>query len=516
MFLFRRTIRPRGLRFGVVALAPLVALTAVQAWPTASEAQTVGRTLYVSLRGNNTDGLSKATAFTSLQAAADVSRPGDTIVVSDGPYVTTKWWEANLQITRSGTAAQPITYRAAPGERPLIKAAGWAGITVSGAAYIRIEGFDVEGSANSITETVARSVSCLTSNDRAETGAAWGDGISIGPNVNSAGTPVSRAHHVTIHDNRVHDFGGGGIGAIGADYLTIENNVSYGNARWSPYGTSGISVYQLWNSDGVGGSDGDLPYKNVIRNNSSYENRNVIGTVINPDTGVCNASAATITDGNGIIIDDARNSQPRSYAAPGPYRGRTLVENNVVSSNGGRGINVFSSDHVDVVNNTSAYNALSDDTAMVKSDITSEVSVVNARDVEFVNNVIVARNDREASLVYSTNGTADTSTVRFDRNLVFGGTAFASGAGANNIVGRDPLFVDPMVGDFALQATSPGVDAGLTSIGRATAPLLDRFYQPRPQGNGVDLGAFESSATAAVSTTVPTSLSTTPPRRRRR
>ncbi len=52
---------------------------------------------------------------------------------------------------------------------------------------------------------------------------------------------------------------------------------------------------------------------------------------------------------------------------------------------------------------------------------------------------------------------------------------------------QDPLFVDPVNGDFRLQADSPAIDAG-TCIG---APDHDRDGNPRPVGATCDIGAYE-------------------------
>jgi Right handed beta helix region/Ricin-type beta-trefoil lectin domain-like len=501
----------------LVLCAAIMATTAIPTFlQRAASAQATGRTLYVSQSGNNTTGLSLATAFRTLQQAADTTVPGDTVLVkADQLYETTTWYDANLIISRSGQPNAPITFKAYPGDRPHLKAAGYAGISVNGASYIRIEGFEVEGNSALLNDATAQAVACRGTNDSLETGAAQGNGISVGPALDSTGTPTSRPHHVVVHDNRVHSFGGSGIEMLGMDYVTVENNVVYNNAKWSPYGNSGITLGYLWNSDALPSVPGGLPYKNVVRNNQSYGNENRVGTVVGPvigPSGTC-ASSPQITDGNGIILDDLRNTQSISYKSPKPYAGRTLVENNVVSSNGGRGINVYSSDHADVVNNTSVLNGRSDPAVNPRSAITSETSVGDASDVRFLNNIIVARPTQKASLIFQATS-SDLSTLRYDNNLVFGGTSFDTGPGANNVVGRDPLFVNQVAGDFTLQTGSPAIDAAVAAFGNATAPTLDQAYNPRPQGNGYDIGAYERAGavtpTTVPATTQPTTTVTVP------
>jgi parallel beta-helix repeat protein len=51
----------------------------------------------------------------------------------------------------------------------------------------------------------------------------------------------------------------------------------------------------------------------------------------------------------------------------------------------------------------------------------------------------------------------------------------------------DPLFVDQRRHDYRLRADSPAIDAGLIEF--AVGPDFDG--RPRPQGAGLDLGAFE-------------------------
>ncbi len=60
-------------------------------------------------------------------------------------------------------------------------------------------------------------------------------------------------------------------------------------------------------------------------------------------------------------------------------------------------------------------------------------------------------------------------------------------AGSNNNIYADPLFVDSANNNYQLNSTSPAIDAG-TAVG---APTVDLAGNLRPQGDGVDIGAYE-------------------------
>jgi hypothetical protein len=58
---------------------------------------------------------------------------------------------------------------------------------------------------------------------------------------------------------------------------------------------------------------------------------------------------------------------------------------------------------------------------------------------------------------------------------------------ATHIFTEDPLFVDPLNGDYHLRYDSPAIDAGLTH----GSPLVDIDGKTRPEGIAVDIGADE-------------------------
>src|SRR5262249_52434911 len=84
------------------------------------------------------DGLSAATAFPTLQHAADLVDPGDTVHVLDGSY-------QGFYLDRSGLSGQPITFRA-EGSAALITSDNGTtpdGINLEGASFVVIDGFVV-------------------------------------------------------------------------------------------------------------------------------------------------------------------------------------------------------------------------------------------------------------------------------------------------------------------------------------------------------------------------------------
>ena len=71
-------------------------------------------------------------------------------------------------------------------------------------------------------------------------------------------------------------------------------------------------------------------------------------------------------------------------------------------------------------------------------------------------------------------------------------------AGSNGNLDEDPLFVDAAGGNYRLQEGSPCIDAG-TGI---DAPTNDLAGVARPQGAGIDVGAYETEAESAVAPAV--------------
>ncbi|MDZ8187289.1 MAG: right-handed parallel beta-helix repeat-containing protein [Nostoc sp. ChiSLP02] len=427
---------------------------------------TTRKTYYVSGTGNDTnDGLTTNTAFRTLQKAADkVSRPGDTVYVMNGTYTRTDSPKEVLVVwQKQGTSTAPITFKAYPGHKPVIKSKNSFGINIAGSSYVVIEGFELIGNNDNITLQYAQQHKNDVSNPL-----TTGIGIGINPSF-SGGKLKNHSHHIVIRNNKISKFGGTGIGAFKADYVTIENNILFNNCLYSPMGTSGISMLFNWNSD-----NNTSGYKMIVRGNISHNNQNFIPYYY----------TGKITEGHGIMIDDALNKGPNSNHQP--YWGKTLVVNNISYKNGASGIHVFRSANVDVVNNTTYENAQNPNTQSL-----GEIATVAAEQVRVFNNIMYAKKDGVVNTLYQSK-----NTVNYDNNLVYNSLKYTS-SGLSNIVGKDPKFVDPATGNFSLKYGSSAIDAGMSNFNGAKSPNIDLRGVSRPQdgdGNGVaivDIGALE-------------------------
>jgi hypothetical protein len=407
-------------------------------------------TYYVSGTGNDANsGLSAAEPLLLLQTAANLTKPGDVVEVMNGRYTPASAGDSVLNITTSGTASHWITFKALSGQHPVIDFTnGWAGIQID-AAYIRISGFEVAGGAKNVTLAYAKANAKNLSNYLTSA-----NGIIVNQSNNTV------PHHIIIENNFVHDAPGGGISTCYADYITIQHNVTVRNAFWSPYANSGISIWEMRDIDNNSG------YKNYILDNESYDNQEFIPFY----------AVGKITDGNGIIVDDNKNTQSQNGIA---YIGRTYVANNISYRNGGSGIHTYSSQHVDIVNNTAWMNNRS--TAINEGQIFAN----SADDVNILNNISVSPAGKYFYSRYN-NG----KTVLYAYNILFSLTISAGRAGAalgpHDRV-ADPLLLQPLKGEFELTAQSPAIGSGTSTL----APSTDYAGNPRPSGQPIDRGAYQ-------------------------
>ncbi|MDD5674359.1 MAG: hypothetical protein PHC61_09355 [Chitinivibrionales bacterium] len=308
----------------------------------------------------------------------------------------------------------------------------------------------------------------------------------------------ARSHHIHVVNNVCHDCGGSGTSAVHTDYWRVEGNVVYNCANTSQYGESGVNQWHAvafdsgsWHT--VAGVIAQYHY--IIRNNISFNNAEV------------NDTRSPHTDGNGIIIDDFVGSQTWDTGIL-PYQQKTLVENNLSFGNGGAGIVLGGggSSHVTIRNNTCFDNYLD---TLNTGTWRGEISLlVDCRDVIIANNIAVANPIANTNNVAFVEGrlTSGAPANVWVNNLSFDGTqgqasiylnstASTITATNGNILGADPLFVNPKTGNFSLQAASPAISHGTTAYG---APAFD--LAGNAQTSPPCIGAYAATPQTSVIT----------------
>ncbi len=424
-----------------------------------------GQTYYVNgVTGSDSDtGLTQELAWKTIQKAADTMNPGDTVLIMDPgngyAYYERRWnlqWK-NWQIHRSGTPGQYISYRNFPGHRPVLTVDTYNGFEVEGASYIEVQGLEIKG----LPDPASILGDEPNSEDRkslAQDPMYFGNGISV------FGADWS---HVRILNNHIHSVGGNGIGAAGGTLIRVEGNRIWNSTHRSDAGNSAISFINMDDRTAT-----PAEYGILVQGNIAYGNKNMVDFK--------GYTPNQITDGNGVILDGLNESRSRQG-----YSHRTAVINNLFYVNGGRGVHVFNSSKVDVFNNSCWHNLESSDLQFIEGELSAVPGTGSVLDVQFVNNIAVARAGCKAYNV------PQHVAAAMKHNLVVSDRQDQLALDPSNLNAAQHLFrnahADPAQADFRLQALSEAVDAGRA----AGAPAVDLLGQARPQGAGIDLGAYE-------------------------
>jgi parallel beta-helix repeat protein len=324
----------------------------------------------------------------------------------------------------------------------------------------------------------------------ASTYATYGVAVGIG---NAGETNAIGNHHIWIINNIIHGYGQSGIDGGGGEYYYLLHNLSYENSRITCDAQgSGIGIVTARAFPSYVPIGMDLtyaPFRNIVAWNISHDNQLTrCGSAVNPYD----------TDGNGIIIDTFNNQGTTGVLYP--YR--TLVAFNIVYNNGGGGIHVFRSSFVTVANNTAYSNGLdpyNGGTAQAQIDISGGHNNLVINNIAYPVPAISRSDPRCHGVDYSvapwnlpnpcplqniaaflggsSAGEIDANNV-WSNNVSFGGTppyvnqrgnAIWSPDAVNcTITGKNPnkcnvnpLLVNPIGGNFALQAGSPAIGYGL-------------------------------------------------------
>ena len=396
-------------------------------------------TYYVSTLGNDSnDGLDPSSAFATLQKAADMVGPGDTVRVSAGTY------RGFFLDSRSGTANSPITFSAEPG--------------------VDIEG---EGSkACQRHETV-----CLWESNNVVIegfeiiGRHCGYGQCDVLSARADGGQRHATQGVVIRRNKLHETDSRGLYITFGVHVTIEDNEIY---------DSSIGIYF---ANGAPASYGDED--SVISGNDIHDNSDIAIHV--------NADASSPGDGiiRGLLVEGNRVIRNAGQGIHFDGVCDSKVQNNLVLETG-RGIIVSRVDGAlspenDIVVNNTVVQSPGSRVCLRVGGGTHDITVFNNVFIHLGGTALDLEDSRQPFLS--------------DYNAVSGLQAVrrATGGDEHSLeVSLDNAgFTNPRSGDYSITESSPLRNAGSCRLGDIDAPARDITGAERPADGSCDIGAYE-------------------------
>lgn len=413
-----------------------------------------GNTYYVAKNGNDSNPGGESEPWLTIQRAANTLVSGDSVFIRAGIY------NERVLPQNSGIAGNDITYIASPGDTATIDGTGisvplWAGLFhVQEKGYITISGIRIANSADA--GIFADLSSHLTIEKNTTT------------NTVSSGIGVWGCDHVVIDDNEVelacNDGAQECISVAITDSFVVKNNYVHDGGPGT-VGGEGIDIKN--------GSSNGVVYNNIVRNTSrvgiyvdAWDKHTYNIEVFQNIVHDCGADGMDVASEVGGLLENVK------------------IYNNIVFNNRWVGITIANwgepapqrpMDNIQILNNTFYNNGISWGGGI-------EVENPDAKNVLIRNNIF----SQNLSFQILFDGVPPESAT-VDHNLVDGFRNIPGEIYGNDSIVGDPQFTDPRGADFHLQGSSPAVDAGSS----LDAPSFDFDGNPRPQGVGVDIGAYE-------------------------
>ena len=394
-----------------------------------------GKIYFVSPQGNDSRQGTYSRPWRTLAKAAASMRPGDIAYAMNGTSAVT------LSLTRAGASGKPFAIVSYPN----------ATVTVGSTS----QSYAVTATNGGINSWVLSGLMLRAAVAAVDiTGATdWrlvGDDISC-PNGSGTAACVlaSSSSNLKLLANKVHDTGSTTSTDV-ANYASVQLSASNVEVGWNEIGNT-RSCRALAFSSSAGNLSGLTVHDNYIHDavcdGISFAN--------------VDASAGAVTAYNNIIQHVGTGPAPagveRSYSC-------------VQTSGSGSGT-------VQLLNNT-----LFDCGAYGNSD---SGAIAAATPVAVTNDIVSIT----ASEQYLTPNTS--SSMLSGSNDLFWGQSYVP-APFSNSLNADPQFIDAANSSFALQSSSPAIDAGAN-----TGVATDYASTIRPQGKAFDIGAYEFAGTVS-------------------
>jgi len=405
---------------------------------------------------------SETRPFQTIQKAADLVAPGNTVIVLAGHY------SERVRITNSGASGARINFQA-DGKVSM------KGFTII-ANYISIDGFEVSDTPDAEEEGIGifvRGSNCNIENNFIHYATRGGIFLYANPK------NYAETSNCIVRDNRLYQNSQYGIEVQGIDNL-IEGNEVWGTIQYHPRWVNPPS----WvDADGIRffGSG------HILRKN--YIHDILYGIPENKDPHI--DCFQTWTDqnhfaGNNMVIEQNHcdNAQAQSPKEAGTGMmiqdsiGGLILRNNIIYAH----VNIYLANDNDIliINNT-----LTSNTNLNPDFYPIGISINESNNIYLANNIFF---NQPEHIVYISGG----GLIFSNNNLIYrdDGRPLVSTDTynhTNDLWNITPLFINPAAKDYHLQAISPAKDAGI-SVKEITN---DYDGTTRPQGKGLDIGAFE-------------------------
>ncbi len=373
--------------------------------------------------------------YSTIQAAVNVVRAGDTILVYDGNY-------SGFSISADGTSTNRIVIRTAGGLTAINQTnSSGEGITLSNANYVSIEGFTITGMPN----------------------------YGLATHNASATNPM---RGLIIRNNMVQNSGSVNIYLSQVADSLVEGNTAIGS----------VASHGIYLSNG--GSD-----NTILRNNRSYNNAKA-GIHFNGDLSVGGDGYQTgLTVENNVIYGNSGNGLNMDGV------GDSVIQNNVLYNNSPNAFRAFQIDAAQGPRNLSIVN----NTFVASSGWPVKLTADQGGHVFFNNILLNTGNNGSivvSNVNFTSNNNIVMDGFSLDgENTVIDLAQWQSlGHDAGSQMSTSSaLFANPGSSDYSLKTGSPAINAGRASLNGVAAPSSDVLGVTRPQGGVHDIGAYESN-----------------------